>query len=305
MALNLHLVRLFASVVTHNGFGAAGRALRISQPAVSRAVRELEAQLGMSLIVRGNLGIALTDGGRELYAQALAILDAERTAEAALDAVRGLERGTLFVGASPTIAGYLLPDMIGAFQRRYPGIDVQLTAVPTRGVVRRLFAYQLDIAMAEAPVSDARLSVVPWRVDDMVAIAAPSHPLASRRRLTAALLAEELLVLREPQSRTREVVLGAFKQAGVTPRRIMSVEGIEPIKQLVAGGTGISVLSRHAIVDQLELGRLVILPVRGLVVRRSLNRLSLPARRASPAARAFNLLLDASADHGPRKSAAH
>jgi DNA-binding transcriptional LysR family regulator len=303
MTLNLHLVRLFAGVVTHNGFGAAGRALHVTQPAVSRAVRELETQLGLSLLVRSSRGITLTDGGRELYAQALAILDAERTAEAALDAVRGLDRGTLLVGASPTIASYMLPEIIGAFQRQYPGIDVQLTAVPTRGVVRRLFAYRLDIAMAEAPVSDSRLSVVPWQLDDMVAIAAPSHPLASRRRLTPAMLAGELLVLREPQSRTREVVLSGFRRAGVTPRRIMSVEGIEPIKQLVAGGTGVSVLSRHAIVDQLELGRLVVLPVRGLVVQRMLNRLALPARKPSPAARAFNLLLDASADPGPRKGA--
>ena len=302
MPLNLHLVRYFAAVAGHDGFGAAARALGVSQPAISRGVRDLERQLGISLLVRKRRGVALSDGGRALYAHALAILDTERSAEAALDGVRNLDRGVLLVAASPTIAAYLLPPIIGAFARRHPGVEVHLASLPTRGVVRRLLAYHVDIGLAEAPVSDQRLRVVPWQADEMVAVAAPGHALASRTRLTPAILAEELLVLREPASLTRDVVLAAFRRAGAHPRRIMSVEGIEPIKQLVASGTGFSILSRHAIADQVALGRLVILPVQGLEVRRTFNRLQLPQRTASPAAREFNLLLDRAADRGHRRA---
>lgn len=304
MALNLHHLRVFAVVGQLGGIGVAARAIGVSQPAVSRSIRELEAELGLRIIERGTGGVVLTAAGRELYEHAQAVVAAERAAEEAMSAVRGLARGTLHVGASTTIATYLLPPLIGAFTRAHPGIELRLSAVHTRVLVPLVRQHQVDIALAEAPVADRRLVVRRWINDEMVVIASPTHPLAQGARdgqsIQPAALDEELLILREPESGTRDLVLRGLSAAHIAPSRTMAVDGTEVIKQLVAEGVGIAVVSRDAVVDQVSVGRLVTLRVDGLTIVRPFNRLMVLRRRPSAAARAFLALL---AEEAQRRSA--
>ena len=305
MALNLHHLRVFAVVGKLGGIGVAARAIGVSQPAVSRSIRELEAELGLRIIERGTTGIVLTAAGRELYEHAQAVIAAERAAEEAMLAVRGLSRGTLHVGASTTIATYLLPPLIGAFTRAHPGIELRLSAVHTRILVPLVRHHQVDVALAEAPVTDPRIVVRRWITDEMVVIASPAHPLAKRARdgqpIVPSALDEELLILREPESGTRDLVLRALSAANIAPARTMAVDGTEVIKQLVAEGVGIAVVSRDAVADQVSLGRLVTLRVEGLTIVRPFNRLMLLRKRPSAAARAF---LEMLAEEAKRRSTA-
>jgi len=305
MALNLHHLRVFAVVGKLGGIGVAARAIGVSQPAVSRSIRELEAELGLRIIERGTTGIVLTAAGRELYEHAQAVIAAERAAEEAMLAVRGLSRGTLHVGASTTIATYLLPPLIGAFSRAHPGIELRLSAVHTRILVPLVRHHQVDVALAEAPVSDPRIVVRRWITDEMVVIASPAHPLAQSARdgqpVAPSALDEELLVLREPESGTRDLVLRALSAANIAPARTMAVDGTEVIKQLVAEGVGIAVVSRDAVADQVSLGRLVTLRVEGLTIVRPFNRLMLLRKRPSAAARAF---LEMLAEEAKRRASA-
>jgi DNA-binding transcriptional LysR family regulator len=153
----------------------------------------------------------------------------------------------------------------------------------------------VDIALAEAPVADPRIVVRRWITDEMVVIASPEHPLALKSRNGHAILPsaldEELLILREPESGTRDLVLRGLSAVHVAPARTMAVDGTEVIKQLVAEGIGIAVVSRDTVTDQIALGRLVSLPVQGLTIVRPFNRLTLLRRRPSAAARAFLKLL--------------
>jgi DNA-binding transcriptional LysR family regulator len=137
------------------------------------------------------------------------------------------------------------------------------------------------------------IEVRPWREEEMVLISAPDHRLA-RAPVPIALetLAEEIVLIREPGSGSRDVVLGALKAHRIEPRSLLEVGSTEAIKQIVAGGLGIAIVSAAAAADQIALGKLVVLKARDFTVRRMLTWLSLPARQPSAAAAAFNRLLD-------------
>jgi DNA-binding transcriptional LysR family regulator len=294
MNLNPALLRAFVAVAEHGGFTAAARAVGVSQPAVSRAVRDLERSCGFELVERAPHGIRLTRAGEAFLLSAREVIGAMRSAEESVAALGGLGHGRLHIGASTTIATYVLPVFVGRFLEDHPAVDVRLDSAHTRAIAQKLLDYHLDIALTEAPVQHEKIQARRWRTDPLVAVASPRHPLAARRRIPPSALAIELLLLRERESGTRTIVMEGLEAAGVTPGRTMEIDGPEAIKQIAAAGRGIAIVSRHSVVEQLELGRLVVLDIPGLKITRPFYRLSLKKRRASPAALAFEALLDAS-----------
>ncbi|HEV8411172.1 MAG TPA: LysR family transcriptional regulator [Gemmatimonadaceae bacterium] len=292
MNMNPASLRAFAAVAETGGFTAAARALGVSQPAVSRAVRDLERSVGFELLERAPKGIRLTRAGESFLLNAREVIGAMRSAEESVVALGGLGHGRLHIGASTTIATYVLPVFIGKFLEQHPAVDVRLDSAHTRGIAQMLLDYHLDIAITEAPVSHEKIQSRRWRTDHLVAVASPKHPLATRRRIPPSALAIELLLLRERESGTRAIVLAGLAAAGVMPGRTMEIDGPEAIKQIAAAGRGIAIVSRYTVVEQLELGRLVALDIPGLKITRPFYRLSLKQRRASPAAKAFEGLLD-------------
>jgi len=296
MNLNPALLRAFVAVAEHGGFTAAARAIGVSQPAVSRAVRDLERSCGFELLERTPKGIRLTRTGESFLLNAREVIGAMFTAEESVAALGGLGHGRLHIGASTTIATYVLPAFIGRFLEDHPAVDVRLDSAHTRAISQMLLDYHLDIALTEAPVSHKKIQSRRWRTDALVAVASPKHPLAARRRIAPAALAIELLLLRERESGTRAIVLEGLAAAGVTPGRTMEIDGPEAIKQIAAAGRGIALVSRYTVVEQLALGRLVVLDIPRLRITRPFYRLSLKQRRASPAAKAFEALLDAGDD---------
>lgn len=292
--MNLHLFRLFAAVAKAGSFSRAADALYLSQPSVSKGVRDFEAQVGSRLLERrGPGGVTLTEAGSLLMRHATALFAAERAAEEELAALRGLHRGTLAVGASTTVATYHLPAILGAFHQRHPEIELRLTSANTREIADLLSARELDIALVEGPVEDPGIEVRPWRQEEMVLIAAPAHRLArASDPVPTAAIAEEIVIVREPGSGTRDVALAALEAHRIVPRSVLEVGSTEAIKQIVAGGLGIAIVSAAAAADQIALGKLTVLRARDFAVSRTLTRLSLPARRPSAPAAAFDMLLD-------------
>ena len=297
MTLPLHHLRLFHAVAERRGFSRAAEALHISQPAVSKAVRELEGQVGTPLLERGPGGVRLTEAGAALAARATELFAVERAAEEELRALRGLAGGSLRVGASTTVATYYLPPLLAAFHASHPGVTLALTSANTQAVLELLARREIEVALVEGPVDDPGFAVTPWHVEPMLFVAAPTHRLARRRRaIAAAELSEEIFVVREPGSGTREVVERALAQAGIVPRRTLEVGSTEAIKQVVAAGLGVAMVAEAAAADQIALGRLTVLAVGGGGHLRVLSRVAVPGRRPSPPAAAFDRLLDAAAD---------
>jgi DNA-binding transcriptional LysR family regulator len=291
MPLSLRLLRVFVAVAHRQNFTRAAEQLGLTQPGVSKSIRELERQAGARLVERTPTGVTLTEAGAVLLGHARAILAEERAAEEAMHALRGLSRGSLRIGASSTIATYILPSFVQQFSVQHPAIELHLQTARSRAVASALVEQQLDIGLIEAPVpDDARLKVIPWRDDELVVVAAPSHPLAPQAPIPIAALANEMLVLRERGSGTRRIVLDMLKAHGVAPQRTLGADSVESIKHLVASGLGLSIISRAAIEDMLALRRLVVLETVDCHMTRPLNRVM---RRGgqSAAARAFVALL--------------
>ena len=298
MSINLHHLRLFAAVAEHRSFTRAAASLNLSQPAISKSLNELERQLSISLIDRSGKSVALTDAGETLYARARELFGVERTAEQELRELRGLKRGVLRIAASTTIATYMLAPVLGRFHVRRPNVRIQTTSANTRTVLRLLLEFRVDVALVEGPVNHPRVEVLPWRDDELVVIASPGHHLVSRQLagtpVEVGALAAETFLVREPGSGTREVSRRALALHGVRLANTMRVGGTEAIKQGVAAGLGLAIVSRAAAADQLALKKLVVLPVRGLEITRTLARIKLKNRASTASARELELLLDES-----------
>jgi DNA-binding transcriptional LysR family regulator len=292
MAINLHHLRLFSAVVEHASFTKAAASLNLSQPAISKSLNELERQLNIGLIDRSGRSIKLTDAGRTLYARSRELFGIERTAEQELRELRGLKRGVLRIAASTTIATYMLPPVLGRFHLRHPRVRIQTTSANTRTVLRMLLEFRVDVALVEGPVSHPRVEVRPWRDDELVVIAPPDHELLGRRSVDVHTIAAESFLVREPGSGTREVSRRALARHGVRLTNTMRVGGTEAIKQGVAAGLGLAIVSRAAATDQLALGRIAILDVAGLEIRRVLAQITLRGRPSTASARELELLLE-------------
>jgi DNA-binding transcriptional LysR family regulator len=290
--LNLHHLRLFTAVVDQGGFTRAASALNLSQPAISKSLKELEDGLQLSLIDRSARSIRLTEAGRLLYERARELFGVERVAERELRELRGLKRGILRVGASTTIATYFLPPILGRFHLRHPRVRIQASSANTRTILRRLLESKIDVALVEGPVDHPRVDIVPWRDDELAVIAPPDHPLLLRTDVVPRDLAAEQFLVREPGSGTREVTEAALARLGVQLENTMRVGGTEVMKQAVASGLGLAIVSRTAAADQLALGRIAVLPVNGLVIRRTLTQLKLRDRATGAAARELEVLLN-------------
>jgi DNA-binding transcriptional LysR family regulator len=176
---------------------------------------------------------------------------------------------------------------MGIFQRRHPGVRLFLDIGNTAQIAGRLRTGTLDTAFVEGPVAGPDLSVEPWRDDTLVVVAAPEHPLCDHQPVALDELVRVPFVLREPGSGTREVVEAALRDHGVEVRVAMELGSTEAVKKAVTAGLGVSIVSMATIVQELELGRLRVIDVPDLVVRRTMTRLSVIGRRPSTALREF------------------
>ena len=254
----------FAAVAEHRNISRAAVALHLSQPAVSGQLRQLQDEFGEPLYQRDGRGVRLTPAGEQLASYATRLRDTWRQAHAYRDALRGMESGTLRVGASTTPASYLLPYLIAAFHRRYPDVTLHTTDGNTAEIVGALAS--LDIAMVEGPVGadlPPDTAVQAWRQDEIVAIMPRTHPLAlaagvgtataaagvaggagtAAGRIELAALGAHSLVLREAGSGVRQIVERAFARAGVPMRVALEIAGVEGVKEAVRAGMGIGFVS--------------------------------------------------------------
>ena len=289
--VNRNHLALFHAVAQAGGISRGAERLHVSQPAVSKQIKELEEALGVRLLERLPRGSRLTDGGKLLaqYVQRLAVVEAE-TARA-IDEFRGLKRGRLAVGASMTIGAYLLPQVFGEFHRRHPDIELELEIANTETIQHHLMEGSFDIGLTEGLMEAEHLDSEVFHEDELVAIAPRGHPLLKSKRVTARELCREPFILREEGSGTRAVVERALGKRGLTVKPVLSLASPEAIKRAVIAGVGIAIVSRLAIACELQIGSLAVVPVKDLVIRRPLHLQRLRSKSPSPAVAQFLKLL--------------
>jgi len=285
--MNFQRLKVFQTVARLRSFSRAAEELYTSQPNVSKQVRQLETELGTSLFHRLGSGIELTDAGRAVYRYAQQVFDLTVEIQRTLAELEGLERGYLRLGASSTPGLYLLPEMIAAFNRRHPGLDVSLSIGNSGQVVDQILAGKIDLGFAGGFVEVAGLQVQPFVNDELVLIAPVAHRLARRADVPAGELAGETFVMRETGSGTYRAMEAMLEALGVKPQRALEMNGCEAVKRAVAAGLGLSFVSRYAIDLEMEQRVLIVLQGPGLSLSRQLHIISRKDARLSPGALAF------------------
>lgn len=296
MQLNLRLLRIFFEVIRQNGFSRAAEKLFISQPAVSKAVRELERLLSLPLIERpagGARGVRMTDAGAALFEHARSIFALERAALDDVQARTARTRGRLTLGVSTTIAGYRLAPYLAVLLGDAPEIELQVQVGNTAAIERALIDCEIDAGLVEGPVHDQRIEAVHWRDDPMCVVAAASADATLGAKPGAAepppadvtALGRQTWLMREAGSGTREVAEAFLDARGIVPARIIEIGSNESIARSVAAGLGIALLPDCVVRELLAIGSVRTVPV-GPGGAPIASRASLPVPEA-PLARAL------------------
>ena len=290
--LDLHKLRVFATVAEYEHYSRAAEVLALSQPALSVHVRDLERHFGTPLFERTGRNVRLTEAGRVVQGYARRILALTVEMDEAVDDLRGLRAGQLRIGASTTVGEYLLPAILGAFRQRYPGVAVAVEIGNTGRVADRLRHGEVHIALIGESLDDPALTLEPYRDDALVLIVPPDHPWAGREIDLTELHAAPL-VAREAGSATRAVTESALAAAGARFGIALELGGTEAVKGAVAAGLGVAFVSACAVVQELASGRLVEVAVRELTIRRQFQVARHRARRLTAPEAAFLSFLQA------------
>lgn len=291
--MNMKHLRLFHAVAEAGSVSAAAGRLHISQPAVTRQLKDFEARLGTVLFHRLPRGMRTTEAGALLQDYARRIFALEREAERGLGELDSLEAGELAVGASTTIGDYLLPPIIATFRQRYPRVILNIEIANTERIEQRLDTWQLMLGFTEGPSAHPALRADVILQDELLPVVGAAHPLARRRKLALADLADATIVLRESGSGTRRVVEEKLREHAVSFASALYIGSTEAIKRVVNANAGVAWLPRISVTRELESGALVRLPLKEMTIYRPLYRIQRPDRRLSTAARAFLDLLAA------------
>ena len=286
-AVTLRQLRTFKTVADLNSFSLAAQRLKLSQPSVSYQVKELEEALGLPLLDRLGKRVQLTEAGSLLYSYARRVLDTLDEATVALEEMRGIQRGSLRVGASTTVGIYLLPAALGAFKKLHPGLVIALEIGSRARVQEQVLSNELDLAVVGPASKDPELAIIPFLSDELVVVAPAGHPLAGKRRLTLKDLADQPFIMREATSGSRWSMEKEARKAGAKLRVAMELGSNGAIKHAVESGLGLAVISRYAAALEFSSGRLVELDVKGFPIRRDWHIVHLRRRKLPASVHAF------------------
>jgi DNA-binding transcriptional LysR family regulator len=280
----------FCEVVERRSFSLAAERLGVTQPAVSLQVRSLEQRLGTRLLDRSGRRVEPTEAGMRLYrgAQRLLALEEQLLEEVAGDG-EGSLAGELRLGASTGPAAIVVPQLLGEFQRRNPGVHVALTVGDTQRVVDEVAERRLELGIVGAARRHRGVRFEPFFRDEIVLACPPGHPFAGRTVALAELRAEPLIVMQEGAG-VRQVVEDELRRAGTRFRDLdvrLELGLQESVRSAVQAGFGVGFISRPAVEGDLAAGTLAEARVEGLDVARQISLVRAVGRSATRAADAF------------------
>jgi DNA-binding transcriptional LysR family regulator len=278
-------LEIFALVAELRGFTAAASKLGISQSAVSHALKSLERELGVDLLVRHQSAIELTEIGRQLLLRTREILGLSEAMRQEIAAARGLNRGSLRIGSfGPTSSLKFLPVILDAYCKRYPGIDVYVEEGGDSDVVQWILERRVDAGFVVLP--DERFDTVSLVEDQLVALIPADHALARKRSVTLAELCDSPFIMTE--AGCAALIEPLFVAAGLVPKVRYRIAQVITILGMVERGDGVSIVAELALPDRLAETHsgLVKLPLRP-AARRRVGLAVRDLRQATPAAKAF------------------
>lgn len=286
MNITFRQLKVLLALAEHQSITAAAKACHITQPSVSMQIKSLSDEVGLPLYEVIGKRIYLTEAGNALANTARAMEEEMRFFEQSISAMKGHTQGRLRVALAST-AQYFVPRMLGDFYKQYPEIDIAFEVLNRDGVVNRLHQNADDLYIMSIPPENLQLEKHAFLENPLVVIAPLGHHLLQKKKINHLDLSNELFILREPGSGTRLTCNAYFKQHQFFPKVRLELGSNEAIKQAVAGGLGLAIISRHALNQQAKSEGLAILSVENFPLHSNWWILYPQGKRLSPIASVF------------------
>ena len=284
--MDINQLEVFLSVAQEKSFSRAAEALHRTQPAVSQAIRRLEAELGESLFDRSSKEGTLTAAGRVLLDFAHEMLNLRQHAQSAIRELRDLHHGKLTLSANEYTVMGLLP-LIPIFRARHPHIKVEVKRSLASRIPSEILGREAEIGVVTFKPSDASISSLPVTTDELALIVAPDHPLATRQTISVRELGAETFIAHNVPSPYRERVVKTFEKYRTPLNISMEMPTLEAIKRMVENKMGVALVPRLTAQTEIERGLLAGLTVKEMRLERKLYLIYRKGASLSHAAKAF------------------
>jgi DNA-binding transcriptional LysR family regulator len=258
-SLNSFLV--FHKVAKFRSFSRAAEELFISQPAVSKHIRELEQKIGMGLIRRGRGGFDLTEAGEILFKHTHKISSHLLEIENALGNLKKDHHGVLKIGTTESYSKCLMPKLLSGFQTSHPSIKITLEVGNSEEIEKSLLDYKNDLGLIGAVKASSKFELVPFLKEELVLIVSPNHPLGKRKAVSLKEIEGYPFIIRAKGSTTRRILFHAFEEFDIHPSLLIEAGSSEFIKQWVSEGKGVSVIVQRLGEDEEKRGVLKNIPL--------------------------------------------
>jgi DNA-binding transcriptional LysR family regulator len=254
--MDLRQLEILRAVAERDSFTGAGRHLHLSQSAVSRQILLLEDELKEPLFLRIGRKVRITPAGTQLLQLSYRVFNDMAETRAAIRERQDVLSGTLRLMGGMTVCLYVFPRLIKEYRRLHPGVEVTVTPGTAPRVLRKFRAGAADLALLTLPLDDPNLVTAPVMQEELLLVSAPTHPLASRKRVSPQDLVRQPFVLFEAGSNTRRVLDAFFVREQIEPRIVSETENVEIIKAMVRVGLGLSIIPYHAAASEVRRGDL-------------------------------------------------
>ncbi|MEY3404455.1 MAG: hypothetical protein RLZZ86_4077 [Cyanobacteriota bacterium] len=261
----LHQLKVFEAAARHGSFTRAAEELFLTQPTISMQIKQLTKSVGLPLFEQVGKRLYLTEAGRELFATCRQIFETMDKFQMTIADLKGLKQGQLRL-AVITTAKYIIPRLLGPFCQLYPGIDISLQVTNHELILDRMMNNLDDLYIMSQIPDHFDVNFQPFLENPLVVFAPANHPLAKEKNIPIERLGEERFIMREPGSGTRSAVQSLLEKHGVKVKVKLELGSNEAIKQAIAGGLGISVLSRHTLLT--DAAEFSILDVQNFPIKR-------------------------------------
>ncbi len=288
--MDLWQLKVFTSVVKEKSFSKAGETIFLSQPTVSSHIKDLETHFGCQLIDRLGREAVPTKAGELLHGYALKMLQLKEDTEAAISHFLGHAKGHLIIGGSTIPAGYIIPRIIGPFNRRHPDISLSVLTMDSAKIIEKVLKGEAEVGIVGAKAKSPQIQQEKILRDDMRLIVPAAHPWAGRKKISCTLLPTEPFLAREKGSGTWEAVTNGMKKAGIHPDRLTIVARLgstAAVVQAILNHAGISILSPIAVADEIHQKRLFAVEIEDMDLTRHFFLTTHGKRTLSPLALLF------------------
>ena len=276
-------LKVFHTVANKLSFTKAAAELFITQPAVTKHIKELEQQLNVQLFMRNGNSILLTAAGKILYQYAERIFQTYTELETELAQLSNMEAGTVHIGASTTVAQTILPKILALFKKTYPAITFTFIQGNTDIITQLVLSEKVDIAIVEGAAHYSQIAYSPFAKDEIVLVTRANNQLSKKIEITPAQLLNIPLILRESGSGTLDIVFIALSNAGINPKDLqieIRLESSIAIKQYLLYSETATFLSIQSVISELKYNELSIIDVKGLEIFRTFQFIQLHGKNS-------------------------